>query len=61
MWSFSYLLLSVNNYQVSLTNKSFCLKIEQKIPVWLFYSALDDEKRLVLGAWTVMQNSVLRS
>ena len=47
--------------QVSQTNKSFCLKIEQKIPVWLFYSALDVEKRLVLGSWTVMQNSVLRS
>ena len=28
---------------------------------WNFLCAHDDEKRLVLGAWTVMQKSVLRS
>ena len=34
--------------------------MKQKFPVWLFYFAIDGEKKLVLGAWTVMQKSVLR-
>ena len=28
---------------------------------WNFLCAFDDKKRLVLGAWTVMHKSVLRS
>ena len=37
--------------------------MKPKDPAWNFYSALDDEKKrlLLLGAWTVMQKSVLRS
>ena len=35
--------------------------MKPKDPVWNLYSALDDKKILVLGAWTVMQKSVLRS
>ena len=34
--------------------------MKPKDPVWNFYSALDDEKKRPLGAWTVMQKSVLR-
>ena len=33
--------------------------MKQKDPVWLFYSALDDEKRLVLGVWTVINAEVI--
>ena len=48
----------VDNYNESKCHNS--VKMKPKDPVWNFYSALDDEKRL-LGAWTVMQKSVLRS
>ena len=42
-------------------HNSYCVKMKQKYAIWNFLRALDDEKRLVLGAWTVMQKSVLRS
>ena len=35
--------------------------MKQKYAIWNFLCALDDENRLVLGAWTVMQKSVLIS
>ena len=46
-------------YLLSIT---YCLKIEQKKPLYgsLILPLMMQEK-LVLGAWTVMQNSVLRS
>ena len=31
--------------------------MKPKDPVWNFYSALDDEKKTIIGAWTVMQKS----
>ena len=41
---------------------TYCLKSSKNSLCYMyFYSALDDEKRLGLCAWTRMQKSVLRS
>ena len=50
-------------YIQSYTFSDTCVyvKIMPKDPILNFYCRLDDEKMLVLGAWPVMQKSVLKS
>ena len=66
MWLFCHLLLSVKliTLPVSLITVIHCLKMMKKDPVRLYgyyILPLMIIKRLyILGAWTVMQKSVLR-
>ena len=59
MWSFSYLLLSVNNCHKLI--KVIVSKLSKKTLYGYSILPLMMQEKLVLGAWTVIQNSVLWS
>ena len=61
VWSFSYLLLSVINLPSHKLIKVIVSKRSKKTLYGYSILPLMMLEKLVLGAWTVMQNSVLRS